>query len=224
MQNFRRRLTSALFVIALVFAPLMSHAQGLGDMIKKAKSKAAGSTSSGSSAAGAIAGQASGGDPGRPPDPFTVENQKQYARAAEADTRSWQENREAGTYYHRRLAQVHGVQMHFTYDDAAVELFNSYPLLLWGACDDISQEFDSWAGGNQGAYFLPILKKVKEIHFTSTTLGWAHDGNSSDPATQGYHLSWNPSTGILTAAVGPRGVSSTFPGKSFSHWIQKNVK
>ena len=114
--------------------------------------------------------------------------------------------------------------MHFTSDDAAVELFNSYPLLLWGACEDISQDLQTWAGSNQAAYFLPALKKVKEIHFTTTTLDWAHDGDSSNPATQGYHLSWNASTGVLTAAVAKRGVSSTAPDKSFSHWIQKNVK
>ncbi len=79
--------------------------------------------------------------------------------------------------------------MHFTYDDAAVELFNGFPLLLWGACEDISNDLQVWAGSNQAAYFLPALKKVKEIHFTTTAEGWAHNGNSSDPATQGYHLS-----------------------------------
>ena len=225
MQCFRQRVAMATVVAAaLSSAPLLTHAQGLGGLLNKAKTKAAGSSGSASSAAGAVAGQTTGGDPGRPPDPFTVENQKQYARAAEADTRSWNENREQGTYWHRRLAQINGVQMHFTYDDAAVALMNGYPLLLWGACEDISNDLQVWADSNQAQYFLPSLKKVKEIHFTTTTADWAHNGDSSDPATQGYHLTWNASTGVLTAAVAARGVSSTVPDKSFSHWMQKNVK
>ncbi len=87
-------------VLAFTFTVATLHAQGLGDRLKKAKDKAAGTTNSSPAASGASSGRASGGDPGRPPDPFTVENQKQYARAAEADSRSWEENRERGTYWH----------------------------------------------------------------------------------------------------------------------------
>ena len=204
-----------------------ARAQGLGGLLNKAKDKASRASQPVAStrAAGSAATGPTDGAPPPVPNTLTLASQKQYANAAQADNRDWHENQEAGTYWHRRLVQdIPDVHIVFTWDDAAVEMMTGYPLLLWGACEDISDDLQAWGYSNQGTYFIPVLKKVKEIHFTTTTKGWAHDGDMSNPADRGYHLSFNPATGVLTAAISSQGVSSTAQDKCFSHWIEKNVK
>ena len=147
----------------------------------------------------------------------------QYANAAQADNRDWHTNGESGTYWHRRLVQdFPDAHIKFTWDNAVVEDLTKQNLLLWGICEDLSHDLESWGHSNQAAYFVPALNKVKEVHLTSTAKPRTNDGSGS-LETFGYFASFNPATGVLTTAVSKDGVRGVENDDPFAKWIQQNV-
>lgn len=73
-----------------------------------------------------------------------------------------------------------------------------------------------------GPALKPLLPKVKQIHLATTPK--PADARAS-PYLHGFFLSFDPATGVLTAAMStPSTTGSVSNDGTFEHWIIKNVK
>lgn len=99
---------------------------------------------------------------------------------------------------------------------------------LWDTCEDIAAQLARNAGpsSTHRAALLGALGKVKEIRLSTTPAT-----PTGDDREYGYIKSFNPATGVLTAAiaVGPT-ANQSYPlgvgvsGTNFVDWIIQHVK
>lgn len=227
MTNFRFLPTTALAALAL-FATTAAHAQGLGGMLNKTKAKVGQATSPGASPSRATAatqaGQGTSGELPDQPNERTVAGDQAYTRAWMADTRPVDLTgaNKGPNYYYKRLRQEYHMPLTFTWDEPAVQLLIDKRSSLWGTCEDIANDLVGGLYGIDGPAVKPLLPKVKQIHLTTTPK--RADARES-PFMHGFFLSFNPATGVLTAAMSiPDGTSSVQNDGVFEHWIIKHVK
>lgn len=221
--NPSRLLTAALAALTF-FATPASHAQGLGGLLNAAKTKASqagtGVRQATQSAPGAL--PANGEDPPTPPE-MTPETQAEYTRLLLSDTRPVVPGQMNGSYtnWYRQLRQLEKFPIRFTWDQSALTQATEKRLWLFGNVEDFSGDLVSSLHANSGSYLRPRLAKVTEIHYTATTK--PNPSNSDVPGEgQGWFFSFNPATGVLTAAFNSQS-TAVDAWKSLSKWIVKNV-
>lgn len=217
----------ALAALAL-FATTASPAQGLGGVLNKAKAKMGQATPSPAQAATQAAQGSAGELPYESPD-LTLESQESYARAVMANRRPLvlSQNTGAPDYFYQVLTKHFQLPLRFSWDAAALKFLTDKNRSLWSGCEDVSTDLGrTCLSGNTAPALKASLRKVKEIRFTTTQAL----PTSEEDKEFGYIKSFNPTTGVLTAAisVGP-GANAIFPagvGNSshFSNWIVKHVK
>ena len=158
------------------------------------------------------------------PRTLTLENQVEYANIVLADKRPvvlGQDNSEPN-YYYRRLTQVEKMPIKFTWDAAALKFLTAQPVSVVHVIEDISTNLVTQLGTDQGVYLKGQLKKVKELHLTTTTQKRASGGG---PAAYGYFPAFNKTTGVLTVAMSTTsGISNLDNNTAFGQWITTNVK
>ena len=229
---------AALAALAL-FATTASQAQGLGGMLNKAKAGLNSATATTKATSGSpvqaatqAATQTGTGDLPPAPDVYTVASEQAYAHACLNDKRpvlplSENDNANSPNRYYRELHQEYHMPLTFTWDEAAVQqLIDKRSGMLWSICEDISADIVRGLSHPADAPTLrPLLLKVKQIHLTTSP---KHRSNQDGPAMHGYFLSFNPATGVLTAAMStPDGINqvNTPPLDAvFDPWIMQHVK
>lgn len=212
----------ALFA-ATAFATTTGLAQGLGGMLNQAKAKV-------SQAVPQTAPNTSGELPPENNADLTVDSQQRYAHAVLANTRPWVNGQDTGApdYFYRQLRREFRAPTTFGWDAGAVRFLTAKNRSLWDTCEDIATQLARSAApsGTQRAALLGALRKVKEIRLSTTPAT-----PTGDDREYGYIKSFDPATGVLTAAiaVGPN-ANQSYPlgvgvsGTNFTDWIIKHVK
>ena len=128
-------------LLALSLLPVcVSHGQGLGGMLGKAKDKMKSTAESSTHADHST----QGGELPGPPSEKTLSSQQLYARALLADQTPLRADEGSGTsrtFNHRKLVQLYHMPIKFTWDDAAVNEISRNQFLLWDEIDDVIQTF-----------------------------------------------------------------------------------
>ena len=228
----------ALAALAL-FATTAGHAQGLGGMLNKAKAGLNSATATTKATNGSpvqaatqAASQTGGGDLPPRPSTSTVASERAYALACLNDKRPLlmplSENNSEPNRWYRELVQLEHVPLRFTWDEAVEQLLiENNSGMLWPICEDISQEILRGMGNaSDKATLLPLLRKVKQIHFTTSPLPKSA-GKDALSAQHGLFCTWNPATGVLTAAISkPSGFNSVANDafRTVDPWIMQHVK
>ena len=162
-----------------------------------------------------------------PDQPYTLtaENQVQYADIVLADKRLvvLGQDRNEDNYYYRRLTQLEKMPIKFTWDADAIKFLTAQPLSVVHVIENISEELVDDLNSTQGLYLKGPLKKVKELHLTTTTKKRSDTG--SGPANFGYYPTFNKTTGVLTVAMSiPGGINNLDLSGLFGQWITVYVK
>lgn len=130
----------------------------------------------------------------------TVGDQQQHIRAMTADKRPVEVGQRMGlpaNYAYRQLTVNDKFPIKFTCDDAAVKAFLDENQDAWTMMNEFANDLETQLHyGSRASYLKTGLGKVKEIHVTTTTL--RHDANNKGGGA--YLYSFNPATGVLTAA------------------------
>jgi hypothetical protein len=162
------------------------------------------------------------------PGDHTPANEQAYARAVLADAA--QPNKDdaehANSQYFRRLRYEYKMPVTFTWTEAAAQhLTGKRDLELWTVIENISTDLVRSLGGSRAEYYQAPIRKIKEIHFTTT----AQEPTPAQMGAQhGWFYSWNKATGVLTMAMStstksPAPVSEDSE-RNTSNWILANVK
>ena len=228
---------AALAVLAL-FATTANQAQSLGGMLNQAKAKAKVSqaTSAGASPRRAAAAATGATEYQLPPnlsnDP-SIPEMEAYARAMLADPRPLSANEMRGSgdepnRLYRKLTLNEGYPVKFTWDQGAMAIFKKRQVGLFPTIEDFCEDLDGGVQSYTG-YHVQLgaaLHKVKEIHFTSV----AKPAETGDYGQErGFWFSFNPATGVLTAAMtaaegrpGPSSVSGS--SAALTWWLRKHIQ
>lgn len=226
--NNRSLRTAALVALAL-FATPAGHAQGLDGMLHKAKANVRQATDNPRQTAVPAASPATGGGGTVSDEPrvYTVATQEAYIRAVQTDPAppSPGDSPHKNSYWWRRLHYEFKVPVQFTWDQKFLEACNQHPFVAWDFIENISTELahDLNPAGTRVRNLRGLVTKVKAIHLTTTT----QEPKSGAPgAEEGYVLSWNPATGVLTAAWATSRTLSLIAGDShpFYEYLTANVK
>ena len=112
--------------------------------------------------------------------------------------------------------------MRFTWDAAALKLTADNRGYLSGYVNDVANDLVKGLTSTYGALLMPRLAKVKEIHYTTSP----NKRSLDEPSTlDGYFLSFNPATGVLTAALSqPDGAISVQADLAVTKWLVKYGK
>ncbi len=199
---------AALAALALFATTAPGHAQGLGGMLNKAKAKVNQATQTQTPRTPAAAAtQATEYQVPRnlPQDP-SIEEMEEYARAMMADPRpAGRDCRDENCTY-RRLTIDRGYPIKFTWDQAAMAKFKKSYSGLFPFIIDISGNLLGTINNDGSNFHLPVSKalhKVKEIHLTSKP----NLIDKDEPGqAEGWWFSFNPATGVLTAAMSANGI------------------
>ena len=159
---------------------------------------------------------------------MTPASNGEYTRAllAYANTLTFHPHGESGespeeVYWYCWLRQK-GYPVRFTWDAAALKLTADNRGYLSGYINDVADDLVSGLGGTYAAQLKPRLAKVKEIHYTTPPKKRGLDELST---LAGYFLSFNPATGVLTAALSePDGAIAVATDRAVTKWLVKNVK
>lgn len=222
-----RSLTTLAMLILM--ATTLSHAQGLGGLLNKAKAKVNQATNT--SPAPAWATQDNNGPiPESPPvNGLTVENQQAFARSVLDNHRPWVvgEGTHDDDYFYRYLRQEYKVPVKFTWDQPFVAYITPKSRYLWSIIEDMCEAIFAKCdpAESRNRYFLANMSKVREIHLTTIY----RPLRESDPGYDtGYLLSFDPATGILSAAAataGTRGISNFgLVDNDLARFIQEKIK
>lgn len=222
-QGLRLLTTSGLLLLAIS----ATYAQGLGGLLNKAKQKINQTTSTPTQTTQDTEYQL---PPNLPNDP-SIEEMEKYARAMLADTRpvpksEWGSTSDGNQYY-RRLTQNEGYPIKFTWDKEAVTILQKRQSALFGYFEDFSSDLVSQLAPYTERHVQvgTALRKVKEIHFTSIA---KPEMTGEDGQQQGWWFSYNPTTGVLSAAITASenlpGPSSLYSAASLSKWIVRHIR
>lgn len=230
---------AALAVLAL-FATTANQAQSLGGMLNQAKAKTQAkvsqATSAGASPRRAAAAATGATDYQLPPnlsnDP-SIKEMEDYARAMLADPRplSADEMRGSGNEpnrLYRKLTLNEGYPVKFTWDQGAMAIFKKNQVGLFPTIENFCEDIDGGIA-SYTSYHVQLgaaLHKVKEIHFTSVVKPAMTGDYGQD---RGFWFSFNPASGVLTAAMtnsetlpGPSSVSGS--SSALTWWIRKHIQ
>ena len=206
----KTRIFQTLPVVAVVLLSVLAapavHAQSVGDILGKAKDKIKEAT--GGSAKGdakqspdGAAGQKKGSTSSDEDAAMTLEGERQKVITNTADKRPVDPAQRTyldSNFSFRRLTVNDKFPIKFTSDDAAIRAFideNEHP---WTMMNALATDLETGIHYNDRSSYLKAgLHKVKEIHFTTTSQ--RHDANNKGGGP--YLYSFNPATGILTAAL-----------------------
>jgi len=215
---------------ALALLATASHAQGLGGMLNKAKAKVGQATQTTRTPATA-ATQATQATEYKLPEYYpqdpSIEEMEEYARAMMADPRpAGRDCRDYNCIY-RRLTIDQGYPIKFTWDQAAMAKFKKSYSGLFPFIIDISGNLVGTIANDGSIFHAPLIKvlhKVKEIHLTSKP----NLIDKDEPGqAQGWWFSFNPATGVLTAAMSTNGISPnslSMGHGTLSEWITRYVR
>ena len=234
MTSFRLLPTAALAALAL-FATTASYAQGLGGMLNQAKTKV-GQAAAKTPAATATTAAAGATKYQLPANLFqdpSIEEMEEYARQMLADPRplSASEMRGDGNdpnRLYRKLTLNEGFPLKFTWDKGAMAVFKKNQVGLFPTIEDFCEDLDGGVQSYTGYHVAlgAALHKVKEIHFTSIAKPAMTGDYGQD---RGFWFSFNPATGMLTAAMtnsetlpGPSSVSGS--SSALTWWIRKHIR
>ena len=226
--------TAALAALAL-FAAAHPHAQSLGGMLNKAKAKVGQATSAGASSGRATAAATKATEyqlPANLSNDPSIEEMEDYARQLLADPRplSADEMRGNGNEpnrLYRKLTLNEGYPIKFTWDKGAMAIFKKNQVGLFPTFENFCEDLDGGIQPYTGYHvFLgAALHKVKEIHMTSIAKPAMTGDYGQD---RGFWFSFNPATGVLTAAMtdsetlpGPKSVSGS--SSALTWWIRKHI-
>ncbi|GAB3637365.1 hypothetical protein GCM10027422_29550 [Hymenobacter arcticus] len=162
------------------------------------------------------------------PGGHTTANEQAYARAVMADAAqpSKDDAEHANSQHFRQLRYEHKMPVKFTWTEAAAQqLTEKRDLELWTVIENISTDLVRSLGGSRAEYYQAPIRKIKEIHFTTT----AQEPTPAQMGAQhGWFYSWNKATGVLTMAMS---TSTKSPSpvnedseRNTSNWILANVK
>ncbi len=230
--RFRLLPSTALAALALFATTAPSHAQGLGGMLNQAKAKVTQTTSAPQRSAGPALAQATQGNTGPLPDApsmsqLTVDNNIEFAQTVLANHRPWVKGQGTGDddYYYRLLRDEYHAPLKFTWDRPYVEFITRQQTYLWFVMENVSEKIFDQYNPNipAGRYNRAKMLKIKEWHFTTTTK--RPNGEDRYAGAQGYVMSWNPATGVLTCAISiPGNVISAFRGEDITNFVNDNIK
>ena len=117
--------------------------------------------------------------------------------------------------------RAQGYPFRFTWDQAAINLSADNRTYLTGFLRDVSSDLIGGLSSRFGPSLKPKLVKVKEIHFTTSPKKRSLDDFGT---LGGYFFSFNPTTGVLTAAMSqPDGAISISEDSFLTQWIIKYV-
>ena len=220
---------------ALALFATAGHAQGLGGMLNQAKAKVGQATSAGASptaATRAVTQTAQGGNFANnepPPHPkrdvLTDDTNKEYTLLMLNDPRPVVVgNADAsgeGGYAYRAIKKEYAIK--FTWDQAALSRATKSGFTLFDYVQDACTDLRSSLRNNYEPALRARLPKVKEIHFTPTD---KQSRLSTVPGVgAGWYFSFEPTTGVLTAAFNLYPTSMDNNTDHFlSLWIIQNVK
>ena len=221
---------------ALALFATAGHAQGLGGMLNKAKAKVNQATSAPTRSAGPAvaqtATQAAHGNTGPIPDSpsmsaLTVDNNIEFAQTVLANHRPWVKGQGTGDddYFYRFMRDEYKAPLKFTWDRSYVEFITPKHYYLWSVIENVCEKsFDDYDPNNQAVRYNRAKRlKIKEWHFTTTTK--RPNGEDQYAGAQGYVMSWNPATGVLTCAISiPYNSISNFRGEDIVNFINDNIK
>jgi hypothetical protein len=158
----------------------------------------------------------------------TTANEQAYARAVMADAAqpSKDDAEHANSQYFRQLRYEQKMPVKFTWTETAAQhLTSTRDLVLWTVIENISTDLVRSLGGSRAEYYQAPIRKIKEIHFTTT----AQEPTPAQMGAQhGWFYSWNKATGVLTMAMSTSTKSpsptSEDSDRNTSNWVLANVK
>ncbi len=223
-RNFQR--CALTIAIAVSSSVCISHAQGLGGLLNKAKDKANGagvpiSAPASAQGIGRGTGLDSTGHPKhiQPESMSTPARERALADAIMHDPKPGTNEDHDGEAY-LKMKQEYGFAPAYTADDS---FFTSVPNFQGRAnyyidwIDKVSSEFHGSCTSTYGDQLQSGSKKIKTIHFATRA-----EKVNPDDELEGWKFAWDKSTGTLTIFFGDtlRTWSYTHP---LSKWVAKNI-
>lgn len=221
-------------ILASVLSSGLAPAQGLSGFLNQAKEKIKQTPLRGGKVVGSNPAQMgpsvvqTGGPPSLPAT-LTLDANEEYTTAALAYAKTQpfhpmgdSEQTPSEAYHYCELRHK-GYPLDITWDKAAIALTTDNRGYLWGAyINDVLSELSSGLSSRFGPELKRRLAKVSGIHFTTSPKGRSLDDFGT---LEGYFLSFDAHTGILTAAMSqPDGAISVENGLAFTKWICKYIK
>lgn len=224
-------------MVALASVSLATvQAQGLGGFLNKAKAKVNQTTGSKPDAAKTAQSVTSGADDtGLPPrlpspDELTPENNLSSALAILHNRRPYEEN-EYGTpdvqdHQYRRMRFEWKNPVEFTFDRPFAEYATRQRRWLFNVAANVCETLEWMSSTSEDMrYKRAKVLKIKEWHFTTTTKLPSKTQDDRYAGTQGYIMSFDPATGVLTCAASvPMNHLTNFRGEDIVNFINDNVK
>ncbi len=201
-------LPTAALAALILFAASAACSQTLGGLLNRAKAGATQAARATPTQAGPVAPGSTGPIPDSPPtNGLTVENQQTFARAVLANHRPWALGEHVGDddYFYRYLRDEDHVPLKFSWDQGFVQFITPKGRYLWFTIEDMCTVLQPLCDA-KNTTFLAKMRKVREIHLTTTD----QPLRASDIGYgTGYRFSFDPATGVLTAAGSTiRGISN----------------
>ncbi len=158
---------------------------------------------------------------------LTVDNNIEYAQTVLSNHRPWEGANGGGDddYYYRWIRDGYKVPLKFTWDRSYAEFITSQQVYLWSVIENVCEKTQPQYDPKDSAvrYIRAKQLKIKEWHFTTTNR--RANGEDRYAGAQGYIMSWNPATGVLTCAISvPGKVISNFRGEDITNFINDKIK
>ena len=215
--------TALLAALGGLLATPAARAQTLSGALNRAKARVS------QAATATAAAQAAPGSTGPLPEsPSTnglnVENQQAFARAVLANHRPWTLGEGTGDddYFYRYLRDEDKMPVRFTWDQGFVQFITPKGRYLWFTIEDMCEMLYAKSDATNPD-FRARMRKVRKIHLTTTDQPLRR---SDIGYGTGYRLSFDPTTGVLTAAGSTsRGISNfSAVDNDLVNFIEHNIK